>query len=114
MHTKDKIDWSGKEDMSHGIGLTINGAVFATVEGTDREAREVAEHLVLSWNEHDDLLAMCLLAESLFGSHIQHHIDNDTPLCKKCKINVGDAVFRIKAVLAKAKPQNGISSSGGL
>ena len=41
-YTKGKWDWTEKEDMSHGIGITGDGAVFATVEGTDKEAKDTA------------------------------------------------------------------------
>lgn len=36
-YTKGKWDWSEKEDMTHGCSITVNGAVIATVDGTDEE-----------------------------------------------------------------------------
>jgi len=55
-HTKGELGWSGKEDMTHGIAITINGAVFATVDGTDEQAIADAKRFVKCWKCHDELI----------------------------------------------------------
>jgi len=56
MNEKEKLDWSAKEDMTHGITITIDGAVVATVDGTDEKAKALAKHIVKCWNERDPLV----------------------------------------------------------
>jgi len=45
-YTKGKWDWSEKEDITHGCSITVNGAVIATVDGTDEEMQANARLIV--------------------------------------------------------------------
>ncbi len=69
MHTEDTWDYSKKEDMTHGIAITSDGAVFATVDGADAEAEANARRICQCVNCHDALLAACkeIISNEPFG-----------------------------------------------